>query len=108
LSYGDTGESGEAYNVEMAASDLSRKPRSLRGQEQSLNCDIIDDLGSSLSLPLGFLADVFADSRRLFSVRGLDDTGPNFWHGPSQLSVRDETDPYEEEDEEWEEWSDEE
>jgi hypothetical protein len=108
LSYANNGESGETYNVEMATSDLSRKPRSLQGQEQSPDCDTIDDFGSNLSLSLGFLANVFADSRRLFRVCGLDNTGPDFWNGPGQLSARDETDPYEEEDEEWEEWSDEE
>ena len=106
--YGETRESGETYDVEMASADLFRKPRSLQGQEQSLNCDTVDDLSTSLPLSSGFLADLFTDSRRLFRVCGLDDSGPNFRHGPSQLSTSNETDPYEEEDEKWNEWSDEE
>ena len=106
--YDDIGESGEAYDIESASSNLSRKPRSLPGQEQSNHKPAIDTVRNSLSLSTGFLADVFAVSRRLFRICGLADNSPRFWHLPGQLPFRDETDPYEEEDEEWDDWSDEE
>ena len=106
--YDDTAESGEAYDIESASSNLSRKPRSLPRQEQSSHKPAVDTVRSSLSLSAGFLAEVFAVGRRLFRICGLADNSPGFWHGSGQLPFRDETDPYEEEDEEWDDWSDDE
>ena len=98
----------EIDDVEMATCNLSRKPGSLSGQDQSSHKSALDNFSNSLSLSTGFLAEVFAVSRRLFRICGLADNSPCFWHGPGQLPFRDETDPYEEEDEEWDDWSDEE
>ena len=104
----ETGESGETYDVEMAARDLSRKPRSLPGQEQSSHSDIVNSLRNNVPLSTGFLASVFVRSGRLFRSGPLVHTSPCFWHGPSQLSIRDEADTREEEEEwdEWNEWND--
>lgn len=95
-------------NTELVGRNLLGEPPSLSRQEQSLNRYTIDRFSNSLSLFTSFLADVSADSGRLFRIGSLANSGTNYRNGPVQLETGNEADTYEEEDEEWDEWSDEE